>query len=503
MATTSTNFVAALGTGSGIDIKALAQSLVDAEKAPKEALIKGSIEKSEARISGYSTVLYAVEQVKIALDALRDRSAFDSITPVSSNAQAVAVVESGGGAVGGHEVEVSQLAQSQRVVSTRLFAASDSVAPVPYTIRLTLNDAAASSRDVLVSDASPAGLVSAINGANFGGITASLLDSGSGASPLRVVINGAQGERNGFSITDVGSSSLVGTGLATTVDTPSAFNRGALDASLLVNGLPVRRPSNRVSDVIQGVTLELLKTTSGSVVPADRVVNIAVTRDTAPVKEKIKQVVTTYNDLQAILDAALDKESKVENLGGTLTGDSTIKAIRAQVQRILMPESGAVADPTAPLTDLRQLGLFVDVDRRLKFASISSTGSNFSTTFQVGSEQTLDKALAARFEDLATMFAGPSGIASVMSDRLSGSGAYLDSSVRPSSPMRVLKVQAGNFTERVTQDNDRLAALRDRMDQLLTRYTKQFSIMESLVGESKSVRSSVENSFKAMSGGRG
>lgn len=501
MATTSTNFIAALGTGSGIDIKALAQGLVDAERAPKEDLIQASIKKSESRISGYSTVMYALDQVKIALDALRDPSAFNSIAPVSSAPQSVAVTASGTGSVGSHEVEVTSLAQAQRVVSTRTFAAADSLAPGQYSVRLTLQDAASTFRDISVTDTTPAGLVNAINAANFGGITASLLSTGGAGSPLRVIITGQQGADNGFSITDVGGTTLVGTGLATTVDAPSAHNRAALDAALVVNGLPVSRPSNRVSDVIEGVTLELLKTTGGAALPADRIVNISVTRDTAPVKEKIKQVVTNYNDLQAILDAALDKDSTVENLGATLVGDSTIKAIRAQVQRILMPDTGATADPGAPLTDLRQLGLFLDSDRRLKFASINNAGDSFASTFQVGSEQTLDRALATRFEDLAGMFTGSTGLATVMSDRLSGSGAYLDSSVRPSSPMRILKVQAGNFTERITQDQDRLAELRDRMDQLLVRYTKQFSIMESIVGESKSLRSSVENSFKAMSGG--
>ncbi len=60
MATTSTNFIGVLGAGSGIDIKALAQNLVDAEKAPKAEIIQKRIAQSESRISGYSTVAYAV-----------------------------------------------------------------------------------------------------------------------------------------------------------------------------------------------------------------------------------------------------------------------------------------------------------------------------------------------------------------------------------------------------------------------------------------------------------
>jgi flagellar hook-associated protein 2 len=54
MAVSSTNFVSALGTGSGIDIKALAQSLVDAERKPKADSIQSSIDKSKNRVSGYT-----------------------------------------------------------------------------------------------------------------------------------------------------------------------------------------------------------------------------------------------------------------------------------------------------------------------------------------------------------------------------------------------------------------------------------------------------------------
>ena len=52
MATSS--IVNTLGAGSGIDVKSLAQSLVDAEKTPKKERIDAKIAKSEAKITGYS-----------------------------------------------------------------------------------------------------------------------------------------------------------------------------------------------------------------------------------------------------------------------------------------------------------------------------------------------------------------------------------------------------------------------------------------------------------------
>ena len=51
---TSTNTISALGAGSGVDVKTLAQSLVDAEKSPRKAAIDGKIKKSEGGISGYA-----------------------------------------------------------------------------------------------------------------------------------------------------------------------------------------------------------------------------------------------------------------------------------------------------------------------------------------------------------------------------------------------------------------------------------------------------------------
>ena len=51
------NLITALGAGSGVDIKALAQGLTDAEKVPKQNAIQSKIDKSEAKISGYSAMM--------------------------------------------------------------------------------------------------------------------------------------------------------------------------------------------------------------------------------------------------------------------------------------------------------------------------------------------------------------------------------------------------------------------------------------------------------------
>ena len=64
MATDNTNIVSALNAGSGINIKQLAQALVDAEKVPRESLVQSKIDKSSAKISGLGIVKNVLERFK-------------------------------------------------------------------------------------------------------------------------------------------------------------------------------------------------------------------------------------------------------------------------------------------------------------------------------------------------------------------------------------------------------------------------------------------------------
>lgn len=499
MATTNTNFISALGTGSGVDIKTLAQSLVDAEKVPKQKIIQERIDKTELRISGYSTVSFALDQLKGALEALKMPASFQSVTAVSSQPAVVGLSATGAVTTGSHEIEVSTLARAQRSVSAGFSSLTDSVRtdqPLmdAVDIRITLNGAELP----LVSVNTPTleSVADAINDADLG-VKASIANTGEQPSPYKLILQGPVGAAGEFGLEVLepatGDAVETGLGLVFPPAQDSDTDHIASDAEFRVDGIRYFRSSNRIGDVVEGATLTLLGKTAS---PA----TVSTSRDVAPVKDMIKQIVVAYNDLDAILDAAESRDSKVEKLGGALVGDSTARRIRDQVRSILLPDVDTVGNSTTDtLTDLRQLGLFVDTDGKMKFSSIVEGASSYSTMVQVGSEATLDRVLADRYEDLTNMFSGSSGLAKDMADRISGSGSYFDTTNAPSSPIKLLAAQSRNATQRVAVDQGRLLELEDRMKALLERYLKQFSVMESLVGESKSLRSSVENSFKAMS----
>jgi flagellar hook-associated protein 2 len=75
--------------------------------------------------------------------------------------------------------------------------------------------------------------------------------------------------------------------------------------------------------------------------------------------------------------------------------------------------------------------------------------------------------------------------------------SLLDSSNGDSSG--VLFVNSKNADKQVQSYQDDLQKLSDRMDMLLARYNKQFSAMESIVGESKSLGTSLTSTFAGMS----
>lgn len=499
MATTNTNFISALGTGSGVDIKTLAQSLVDAEKVPKQKIIQDRIDKTELRVSGYSTVSFALDQLKGALEALKMPASFQAVSAASSQPAVVGISATGAVTTGSHEIEVSSLARAQRSVSAGFGSLTDSVridsTPMgAVDLLLTLNGA--SLPPITVNTPTLEAVADAINDADLG-VKASIANTGEQPTPYKLILQGPVGAAGEFEleVVEVGQQTTVQTGLGFVF--PPAQNsdpdRVASDADFRVDGIQYFRSSNRISDVVEGVTLTLLGETASAA-------TVSTSRDVVPVKDMIKQIVVAYNDLDAILDAAESRDSKVEKLGGSLVGDSTARRIRDQVRSILLPDVGAVGNSTTdPLTDLRQLGLFVDTDGKMKFSSIVEGASSYSTMVQVGSEATLDRVLSERYEDLTAMFSGSTGLAKDMADRISGSGSYFDTTNSPSSPIKLLAAQSRNATQRMAVDQGRLLELEDRMKALLERYLKQFSVMESLVGESKSLRSSVENSFKAMS----
>jgi flagellar hook-associated protein 2 len=78
----STNLISALGAGSGVDVKALAESLVEAERAPRKERIDAKITQTEAKISGYGALKSALLDLQTAFKTVNDARDFSTLKEI-------------------------------------------------------------------------------------------------------------------------------------------------------------------------------------------------------------------------------------------------------------------------------------------------------------------------------------------------------------------------------------------------------------------------------------
>ncbi len=460
MATSS--IVNTLGAGSGIDVKALAQGLVDAEKIPRKERIDAKIAKTEAKITGFSAIKYALSELKNAFAKLNDASEFAAIKPSNTQASAFGVTASSSAQSGSYGIEVLQTAQAQRTASTSF---ADRTTPLnggsAFTLNLTLGGV--SQDPIAVTNATPAGMVSAINGADLG-VTAQLINTGSG---FNVVLTGETGATQSFTMgSDDGSGNAVAdVGFTNHLQT-------AADANFKVNGLTVTRSTNSISDVIDGVTLDLYTNTTGAA-------RLDLNRETTGIKDNLKGLVTAYNDFEETLKILGDSGSEVEEFGGALAGESLLQTVRTQVRDFIINNSSS---PGTNIKAARDVGISFDRNGKLTL-----------------DETKLDKALQNHFGEVSTMFtagANNQSIYSVASGGLAGDAVKRIEKMLLSTGL--IDTQSKSATNQITKYKAELTLLEDRMEKLMTRYMNQFSVMESIVGSSTSMREGLKGSFEGM-----
>lgn len=460
MATSS--IVNTLGAGSGIDVKSLAQSLVDAEKTPKKERIEAKIAQSEARITGYSAIKYALTELKTAFAKLNDASDFSSIQAANPQPAAFGVTAGSTADAGSYSIEVLQTALAQRTASSSF---ADRATPLNggAAFSLDLSVGGVSKGAINVTTATPAGMVSAINGAKLG-VTAQLINTGSG---YNVVVTGETGAAQNFSLT-----SNNGTGTAVSGVSFATPLQTATDARFKVNGLEVSRSNNAITDVIDGVTLDLYANTTGAA-------RLDLNRDTAGIKDNIKGLVTAYNDFEEALKILGDRASEVEEFGGALAGESLLQTVRSQVRNLVTSNS---TTPGTTIKAARDVGLSIDRYGKLTL-----------------DETKLDTALQNNFGEVSTMFSAGTNNQSIYSPAPAGlAGNAINSIEKMLLSTGIIDTQSKSATTQIAKYKEDLSVLEDRMEKLMTRYMSQFSAMESIVGNSNSMREGLKSTFTGM-----
>jgi flagellar hook-associated protein 2 len=246
----------------------------------------------------------------------------------------------------------------------------------------------------------------------------------------------------------------------------------AQNALMTVNGLSIERTTNSVSDVIDGVTFNLATVTTGAA-------RIDLTRDTTGITQKMEALVTAYNNFEDNLKILGDRTSEVEEFGGALAGDSLLQNIRSQVRGLLTATSST---PGTTVTAPRDVGLSFDRNGVLQF-----------------DKDKLATQLQSNFEEVAQMFSANTNNQSEFSAAVGGvagdANKKLAALLRSTGVIEQQSQSAKLATDKYKID---LEKLEEQMQKLLERYTRQFSAMESIVGNSNSLRESLKGTFEGM-----
>jgi flagellar hook-associated protein 2 len=380
-----------------------------------------------------STIGTDLTNLDNAVEALSDPlGAFAAETATSSNSSVVNATASSTASAASHTITVNSLATTSSYYTNALSSSSSTIANGSFQIQVGSNAPVTvtvnSSNDTLSQ------LAASVNSQNIG-VTASVIQDATGYRLALVSdTSGAPG--------DIAVSSNTGTGLSFTKAVTGS------NASLVVDGIPISSASNTVSNVINGVTLNL-----GSAAPNSSVA-VNVSPDTSQATSAINNFVSAWNTLITEINGQFSVASDGTG-GGVLDADNSLQ----QAQSMLLSAiSYSVADNNG-MVNLASIGVNMNDDGTLTVdngALSSALSSNFSAVQNL--MQNATSGFAQNMDSvIQTINAPNTGILSIDSQSITNTSQGLTDQIN--DLQAALATQEANLTTVYSQVNVTLQEL--------------------------------------------
>jgi flagellar hook-associated protein 2 len=438
------------GLGSGLDTDSIVEKLVAVEKAGATALTTRKTANTK-KLSVVAELVSKLQALKTQATSLSTASGINTFGSTTNDASRVKITASSNASVGVYNLKVNHLAQAETTRS-RSFGSHDVALGVAGSLDLTIGGKTASvsyaAGDTLD------GIAAKINEAN-GGATASVLFDGS-TYRLNVTSN-TTGTAN--AITFGGTGDVLG------FDANDAEVVGAQDAEINLNGTTITRSTNSLSDVVTGVTFDLVSETP----TGGAATQLQVSRDASGLRTKIQGLVDAYNAISKAVSAqsTYAGDGKTQKGADTLFGDPTVLGLQRELGSIMAKE---YANGTGT-TSSGQLGISLGRDGQLTLDA---------TKF--------DAAVAKDPKALVNLLTGTNrdGLAAAigaLSDRYTSSTTGLLTFKTTS-----INAQSASYDKAIDRINENAESLGARL-------RKQFSAMESLMSRLNSQTSYLDKIF--------
>jgi flagellar hook-associated protein 2 len=432
------------GIASGIDTDAIVAALMAIERRPTDR-VQRAADLASARLAGLADMRSRLASLRGAEQALRGTGVFAPRPIATSSDPARIVATATGSAVkASFSITVGALARADvRTQATTLASAT-----AADTLHLATGT---TSIDVAVAAGDSIGTIAAKINTVGGGVSASVVDG-----RLRLTSRDT-GTANAIALTSDGSLAA---------DLGVTVTLAAQDAQLTVDGIARTSSSNRISEALPGVTLDLRGATAGSPVT---VTSDPAAVDAEAVVAKAKAFVTAYNGTVDALRAAIGERPGPAGTGavgkGAFYADGLYTDLLGNLNR-------AISETVAGLAPGRNQAATIGL------SSGAATGAMSADS--LSGRMVLDE---SRLRDALT--SDPAGVAALLGgDAPQGIAARLDAVLDRFSG------SSGALGGRVAAETARLAGYRASIDQANVRLAQresllraQFTTMERSLGQ--------------------
>jgi flagellar hook-associated protein 2 len=314
-------------------------------------------------------------------------------------------------------------------------------------------------------------VVGKINDAGLA-VSASILNTGAGGTPYRLVLASEISGLAGDLVIDSGGVDL---GLSTLTKAQNAkVFIGEGDNAILVES-----DSNTVEDVVPGVSLDLRAVSSSPV-------SINVTRNRTGIIEAVERFVTTFNDAIGRINE-YDKYDVETEKRGPLLGDPTVSRVRSEMYRTLQQAAVGVDTQYRYLSEVGiRIGKNGEIDfKKEKFEAAYENDpaavANLFTAFEQQGSTTETIAEGITVDRTTTTYTaqGFGEIFKKFSERMTNS---IDG---------VMTLADRQFQTLIDSQNDRIERIDDRIEAKRTRLQRQFAAMEEALAKLQSQQSSL------------
>ncbi|MEW6723410.1 MAG: flagellar filament capping protein FliD [Bacillota bacterium] len=449
------------GLISGLDTKSIVEQLMALERRPLYLAQQRQTRLEEVN-SAWKDINTRLSTLQTKAQKLSDPSTFDARKAAVSDSAILQASATSEAETGTYTIEVSGLATKHTVAGNVLASATESLG-------LSGNPLVNGQEVAIEATDSLSAIKDKINATAGIGVKAAIVETAPGQHRLVITAEKTGSsqaivfDENGGTVwNDLGI--LIGGAIKDEI-------QAATNSVFTVNGLTIEREGNVISDVIGGVTLNLLKAPNSGTLS----VTVAVEQDLDVAVNAVKDMVSQFNSVIAFISEKSGYDPKTR-ITGPLAADSSAKRIVTELRQKI---TDFVTGFSGELGTLADVGLTTGAFGTADYGRLTLD------------EAKLREQLTKDLDGVKSAFTGESGIGQKLVDYVEG---YTN------SVSGIISEKSKSHERQIKGIEDRIAEMERRLEQREARLQDEFTRLEKAMGQFQSQSNWLSQQLTSLTG---